>query len=46
MVFGVLALIERFGHVSLNSPSEFALAGAIALGGSLLLSSRRGGSPS
>src|SRR5206468_1944178 len=45
MVLGVFALIERFGHVSLNWPSELALAGAIALGGSLLLSRRRGDSP-
>jgi hypothetical protein len=46
MVFGVLALIERFGHVSLSWPGELALAGAIALSGSLLLSRpRRDSSP-
>ena len=43
MVFGVLALIERFGHVSLSWPSELAVAGVIALCGSLLL--RRRNSP-
>jgi len=45
MVFGVLALIERFGHVSLSWPGELALAGAIALCGSFLLSRPRRQSP-
>ena len=38
IMFGVLHLVSRFGHVSLNWFSELALAGAIALGGSVLLS--------
>jgi patatin-related protein len=45
MVFGVLNLIERFGHVSLSWPGELALAGAIAFGGSFLLLRPRGNSP-
>src|SRR6266566_3255957 len=43
MAFGMLALIERFGNVSLSWPSELAVAGVIALCGSLLL--RRRNSP-
>ncbi len=43
MVFGVLTIIERFGNVSLSWPSELAVAGVIALCGSLLL--RRRNSP-
>jgi patatin-related protein len=45
MAFGVLALIERFGHVSLGWPGELALAGSIALCGSFLLSRPRRNSP-
>jgi patatin-related protein len=41
MALGVLALIERFGHVSLRGPGELALAGSIALCGSFLLSKPR-----
>jgi hypothetical protein len=45
IAFGVLALIERYGHVSLNRLSELAVAGTIALVGSFLLSRSRGESP-
>ena len=45
MTFGVIALIERFGHVSLSWPGELALAGSIALCGSFLLSRPRRNSP-
>jgi patatin-related protein len=41
MALGVLALIDRFGHVSLRWPGELALAGSIALCGSFLLSRPR-----
>jgi hypothetical protein len=41
MVFGALALIERYGHVSLSRPIELALAGGIAFCGSFLLSRPR-----
>ena len=46
MAFGVLALIERFGHISLSWPVELALAGSIALCGSVLLSRPRRNAPS
>jgi hypothetical protein len=38
MTIGVLSLIKRYRHISLSQPAELALAGAIALGGALLLS--------
>jgi patatin-related protein len=45
IAFGVLALIERYGHLSLNWLSELAVAGTIALVGSFLLSRPHGESP-
>jgi hypothetical protein len=38
MIIGGLSLIERYRHISLSRPAELALAGAIALVGTLLLS--------
>jgi hypothetical protein len=45
IVFGVLYLVARFGHVSLGRPGELALAGFIAFCGSFLLSRPRRNSP-
>lgn len=38
MIMGGLSLIERYRHIALSQPAELALAGAIALVGTLLLS--------
>jgi patatin-related protein len=38
MIIGGFSLIDRYGHISLSQPAELALAGAIALVGTLLLS--------
>jgi patatin-related protein len=43
MTIGGLSLIECYRHISLSQPAELALAGAIAIAGTLLLSIPRRG---
>jgi hypothetical protein len=43
MTIGGLSLIERYRHISLSHPAELALAGAIAIVGTFLLSIPRRG---